>query len=201
MNTIDQRFYQPSFDTYAKMESVSLNSKTFNSQNKSEKLNFIEKLYNDDFNISMLTAQMEILQVLLKSGDYSCLDDIIVKIKLSVLLLKWSSLPLNQIHRARVHIDLLLRTLLFLFVSRLTTDEFLLALVGGRPVITSLKSHVFFQGKEKQKYRICIILNNSGRIWRILQISEGVIHLGLRPLWITPSLICRILHILLSLIQ
>ena len=39
------------------------------------------------------------------------------------------------------------------------------------------------------------------RIWRILQISEGVIHLGLRPLWITPSLICRILLILLSLIQ
>ena len=34
------------------------------------------------------------------------------------------------------------------------------------------------------------------RIWRILQISEGVIHLGLQPLWITPSLICRILHIL-----
>ena len=39
------------------------------------------------------------------------------------------------------------------------------------------------------------------RIWRILQISEGVIHLGLRPLWITPSLICRIFHILLSIIQ
>ena len=38
-------------------------------------------------------------------------------------------------------------------------------------------------------------------IWRMLQISEGVIHLGRRPLWITPSLICRILHILLSLIQ
>ena len=34
------------------------------------------------------------------------------------------------------------------------------------------------------------------RIWRILQIKEGVIHLGLRPLWITTSLICRILHIL-----
>ena len=34
------------------------------------------------------------------------------------------------------------------------------------------------------------------RIWRILQILEGVIHLSLRPLWITPSLICRILHIL-----
>ena len=34
------------------------------------------------------------------------------------------------------------------------------------------------------------------RIWRILQIKEGVIHLGLRPLWITPSEICRILNIL-----
>ena len=34
------------------------------------------------------------------------------------------------------------------------------------------------------------------RIWRILQISEGVIHRGRRPRWITPSLICRILHIL-----
>ena len=34
------------------------------------------------------------------------------------------------------------------------------------------------------------------RIWRILQISESVIHLGRRPRWITPSLICRILHIL-----
>ena len=38
-------------------------------------------------------------------------------------------------------------------------------------------------------------------IWRILQISEGVIDLGIRPLWITSSLICRILHILLGLIQ
>ena len=32
-------------------------------------------------NISVLTAQMEILQVLLKDGDYFCFDDIIVKIK------------------------------------------------------------------------------------------------------------------------
>ena len=39
------------------------------------------------------------------------------------------------------------------------------------------------------------------RIWRILQISEGVIYLCLWPRWITPSLMCRILHILLSLIR
>ena len=34
------------------------------------------------------------------------------------------------------------------------------------------------------------------RIWRILQIKEGVIHRGRRPQWITPSEICRILPIL-----
>ena len=34
------------------------------------------------------------------------------------------------------------------------------------------------------------------RIWRILQIKEGVIHRGRRPRRITPSEICRILHIL-----
>ena len=34
------------------------------------------------------------------------------------------------------------------------------------------------------------------RIWRILQINEAVIHRGRRPRWITPSEICRILHIL-----
>ena len=34
------------------------------------------------------------------------------------------------------------------------------------------------------------------RIWRILQIKEGVIHRSQWPRWITPSEICRILHIL-----
>ena len=34
------------------------------------------------------------------------------------------------------------------------------------------------------------------RIWRILQIKECVIHGGRRRRWITPSEICRILHIL-----
>ena len=41
----------------------------------------MEKLYNDDVNISELTAQMEILQVLLKDGDYFCFDNIIAKIR------------------------------------------------------------------------------------------------------------------------
>ena len=79
MNAIDQLLDQPSFDTYAKMEFLLI--KTLNSQDESEELKFIEIPYNDDVNISMLTAQMEILQVLLKDGDYFCSDDIIVKIK------------------------------------------------------------------------------------------------------------------------
>ena len=77
MNAIDQRFDQPSFDTYAKTESLSIK---FAGQIRRAKV-ITEKLYNDDVNISVLTAQMEILQVLLKDGDYFCSDDIIVKIK------------------------------------------------------------------------------------------------------------------------
>jgi len=34
------------------------------------------------------------------------------------------------------------------------------------------------------------------RIWRILQVEESVIRRGRRSRWITPSEICRILHIL-----
>ena len=79
MNAIDQWFEQPSFDTYAKMESLLI--KRLNSQDKSEDLNFMEKLYNEYVNISMLTGQMEILQVLLKDDNYFCFDDIIVNIK------------------------------------------------------------------------------------------------------------------------
>ena len=45
------------------------------------------------------------------------------------------------------------------------------------------------------KYFERIIISNYwmrlSRIWRILQIKEGVIHRGRRPRWITPSEICR----------
>ena len=78
-NAIDQRFDQPSFDTYAKMESLLI--KILNPQDKSEELKFMKKLHNDDVDISVLTAPMEIFYKLLKDGDYFCFDDIIVKIK------------------------------------------------------------------------------------------------------------------------
>ena len=63
------------------MESLLIKT-TLNSQDKSEELKFSKKLYNDDVNISVLTAQMEILQVLLKDGDYFCFDDIIAIVKI-----------------------------------------------------------------------------------------------------------------------
>ena len=68
---------------------------------------------------------------------------------------------------------------------------------------------IFSEQKNKERNDGEIFwMNNKGiiefgfrRIWRILQISEGIFHLDLQPLWITPSLFCRILHILLGLIQ
>jgi len=46
VNTIDQRFDQPSFDTYARMESLLV--KALNSQDNSTELQFMEKFYGDD---------------------------------------------------------------------------------------------------------------------------------------------------------
>ena len=46
------------------------------------------------------------------------------------------------------------------------------------------------------RYVFSNYLTRLSRIWRILQIKEGVIHRGRRPRWITPSDIYRILHIL-----
>ena len=43
--------------------------------------NLWKRGYSDDVDIEMLTAQMEIFKVLLKDGDFLCLDDIIAKIK------------------------------------------------------------------------------------------------------------------------
>ena len=57
-----------------------------------------------------------------------------------------------------------------------------------------------FNQPKTRKYFEWIIISNYwmrlSRIWRILQIKEDVIHRGRRPRWITPSEICRILHIL-----
>ena len=59
MNAIDQRFDQPSFDTYAKMESLLI--KTLNSQDKSEELKFMEKPYNDDVNLGSLSKSLRLV--------------------------------------------------------------------------------------------------------------------------------------------
>ena len=70
VTVIDQRFDQPSFDTYARMESLLV--KALNSQDDSAELQFMETVYGDGVDIEMLTAQMEILKVLLKDSDFLC---------------------------------------------------------------------------------------------------------------------------------
>jgi len=75
-SAIDQRFDQPSFDAYARMESLLV--KALNLQDN--QLHRTTTIHGD-VDIEMLTAQMEILKVLLKDGDFLHFDDIIVKIK------------------------------------------------------------------------------------------------------------------------
>ena len=71
VNAIDQRFDQPSFDICARMES--LLGKALNLQDNSTEVQFMEKVYCDNVDIEMLTAQMEILKVLLKDGNFLCI--------------------------------------------------------------------------------------------------------------------------------
>ena len=76
---------------------------------------------------------------------------------------------------------------------------------------TSKRGYVFLTKSEMAANRFTSLkifwMNNKAiiefgfrRIWRILQISEGFIHLGLQPRWIKPSSTWKILHILFSLI-
>ena len=62
------------------MRGWSLFVNALNSQDNSAELQFMEIVYGDDVDIEMLTAQMEILKVLLRDGDFLFFDDIIVKI-------------------------------------------------------------------------------------------------------------------------
>ena len=65
---MEQRFEQPSFAAYAKMEFLLV--KALNSQDNSRELQFMDISYADDVDVGMLTAQLEILKVLLKEGDF-----------------------------------------------------------------------------------------------------------------------------------
>ena len=57
VNAIEQRFDQPSFAAYAKMESFLV--KALNLQDNSRELQFMDISYADDVDVGMLTAQLE----------------------------------------------------------------------------------------------------------------------------------------------
>ena len=65
----------------------------------------------------------------------------------------------------------------------------------GRWVVSSVRS--FIWSVEKDLKTFSNYWMRLSRIWNILQVEESVIHrIGQRLRWITPSEICRILHIL-----
>ena len=61
LNAIEQRFDQPSFDTYTRRESHLV--KAHNSQDNSTELQFMEICYGGDVDIEMLTAQMKNVEI------------------------------------------------------------------------------------------------------------------------------------------
>lgn len=79
INSIEQRFNQPSFSVYEKMESFLIN--VLSDQDYSTGLQFIELHYSDDIDIQALKSQVEIFKLFLKDTDCVCFYDILVKIK------------------------------------------------------------------------------------------------------------------------
>ena len=64
VNAIDNRFNQASFDMYAKMD-------------YSTELHFLGTNYGEDVDVRTLNVQLEIFKVLMKDGEFTCLDDIL----------------------------------------------------------------------------------------------------------------------------
>ena len=74
VNAIDLRFNQASYRVYEKMESFLV--KCLNCQDYSTELRYLETNYKDDVNVGTLNAQLEIFKLLMKEGEFTCLDDI-----------------------------------------------------------------------------------------------------------------------------
>ncbi|XP_028412554.1 uncharacterized protein LOC114535447 [Dendronephthya gigantea] len=79
INAIEQRFGQPSFSVYEKMESFLL--KVLYDQDYSTELQFLEVNYNDDLDIGALKSQLEVFKLLMKDTDCVSFYDIIAKIR------------------------------------------------------------------------------------------------------------------------
>ena len=79
INAIEQRFNQPRFSVYQKMESFLI--KVLNDEDYSIELQFLEVNYSDDLDIGTLKSQLEIFKLLLKGTDCVCFYDMLVKIR------------------------------------------------------------------------------------------------------------------------
>lgn len=81
VNAIGKRFDQPSFNGYAKMESLLVNTLNYMYQDYSMMLQFIETNYCDDVDIGALNARLKVFKLLMKDGHFTCFYDMLAKIK------------------------------------------------------------------------------------------------------------------------
>ena len=80
VSAINQRFDQPAFSSYAKLESLLL--KATKSEDINTEMDFVVTTYHDDVNIANLQAQLPTLKVLLKESKLQCFQDVLEEIKL-----------------------------------------------------------------------------------------------------------------------
>ena len=74
VNAIDNCFNQASFYMYAKVESHLV--KSLNCQDYSTELHSLGRNCGEDVDVRTLNVQLEIFKVLMKEGEFTCLDDI-----------------------------------------------------------------------------------------------------------------------------
>ena len=80
VNAIEQRFSQPSFTAYEKMESLLL--KGINGESYTAELDYMKVSYKDDINFDSLKAQLQVLRQILKDkGAMECFDDVLCEVK------------------------------------------------------------------------------------------------------------------------
>ncbi|XP_028407434.1 zinc finger MYM-type protein 1-like [Dendronephthya gigantea] len=78
-SAINERFDQPSFKSYSKLEALLL--KSLKSEDISLELAFVKELYPQDIKVEFLIPQLEIFKILMKDKKPECFADIIDAVK------------------------------------------------------------------------------------------------------------------------
>ena len=79
VSAITERFDQPSFKAYAKLEALLL--KSCKSEDISNELAFVKELYYQDIKVEFLIPQLDIFKILMKDKKLECFLDILDAVK------------------------------------------------------------------------------------------------------------------------